>query len=165
MGDYSEYVTNPKDDEWIKALTEKLGEAAQEEGWGNFKKVNYLLEFVQSMEYTEDKVTTGYDQYPRYPIETLVNQGGDCEDTSILFASIREMGYEVVSLKMEDDKHMAVGVSISQNLVDSWDRPYPLTYYQKEESIYAYCETTGVGWKLGQMPDDLSGKAKIIDIY
>jgi hypothetical protein len=68
------------------------------------------------LEYTSDLVTEGYDEYPRYPIETLVDKGGDCEDTAILAASIiRGMGYGVVLLvfpKTADSPgHCAVGVA------------------------------------------------------
>jgi len=168
-GDYSEYVLNTKDDELMEDLANLFLEEAEKKGWDDSYLVPFVLSFVQSMPYTSDDVTTGYDEYPRYPIETIVDEGGDCEDTSILFVSIvREMKYGVALLLLEEDQHMAAGVEISQDFVDNWNdwaKGYSLTYYILNDKIYAYCETTAEGWKLGQMPDDLVGTAEIIDVF
>jgi competence protein ComEC len=94
---YSVYVTHPLDDPYIDRLVEKIKNAAQQEGYTAYQTVEFAAAFVQSLPYTVDSVTTPYDEYPRYPIETLVDKGGDCEDTSILLASIIDkIGYGVV---------------------------------------------------------------------
>ena len=164
---YREYVLDPLDDEWMGGIANLFSQEAEEEGWEEWETVSFVLSFVQSMPYTSDEVTTGYDEYPRYPVETIVDGGGDCEDTSILFASIvREMGYGVVLLELSEDDHMAAGVLVSRESVDNWRGDYPLTYYTTQDNkIYAYCETTGQGWELGHKPDDLiSESARIIDV-
>jgi hypothetical protein len=163
---YGEYIDNPADDEWVNNLASILENSAKKEGWGEFKTVSFVLAFVQSWPYTSDEVTSGYDEYPRYPIETIVDGGGDCEDTAILFSSlVRGMGYGTVLLRLEDDVHMAVGVSISQNIVNSWSQNYSLSYYTSNGNIYAYCETTGEGWELGHQPEDLkSTSATLIPV-
>ena len=147
-------------------LITMLENLAEKQGWGDFDTVSFALSFVQSLPYTSDVVTTSYDEYPRYPVETIVDGGGDCEDTSVLFSSIvRGMGYGTVLLKLEEDKHMAVGVLISQNIVNNWNQNYSLTYYTSNGKIYAYCETTGEGWELGHKPEDLkSTTATIISV-
>lgn len=50
-------------------------------------------------------------EYPKYPVETLV-EGGDCEDKSILLAAIlRAMGYRTALLVFSGNPgHIAVGV-------------------------------------------------------
>ncbi len=163
---YNEYVDNPADDEWMDHLAGLFENVAENEGWGEFRTVSFALAFVQGMPYTSDEVTTGYDEYPRYPVETIIDGGGDCEDTSILFASIvRGMGYGTVLLYLGEDEHMAVGVMISQGIVDDWDRGYALTYYTSNGKIYAYCETTGEGWELGHKPGNLkSTTAQLIEL-
>lgn len=169
-GGYDEYVLNPEDDLWMKNLADLFTEEAEAKGWYEpYYIISFVLSFVQSMPYTSDDVTTGYDEYPRYPVETIV-KGGDCEDTSILFASIvREMGYGAALLLLDEDGHMAAGVLISQYLIDNWDAnyPYELTYYTDTASgkKYAYCETTERGWELGEMPGELVGKAVILDVF
>ena len=164
---YQEYVLNSSDDKSMKKVADGLGELAEGQEWGEWETLSFVLSFVQSMPYTSDKVTTRYDNYPRYPIETFVDGGGDCEDTAILFSSIvREMGYGVALLLLKADHHMAVGVSISQAMVDNWHQGYGITYYNHDGEIYAYCETTGEGWELGHMPEDLvSQSAQIIDVF
>lgn len=102
----------------------------------------------------EEYVLNPYDDESRTPL--------------ILFASIvREMGYGVVLLELEQDSHMAAGVRISQNVVDNWQHDYPLSYYTTPKGkIYAYCETTGDGWELGHKPEELtSSTARVIDVF
>ena len=165
---YEAYVLDPLDDEWVNHVAGLFQEQAEQQQWAEWETVSFVLAFVQSMPYTSDEVTSGYDEYPRYPLETIVDGGGDCEDTSILFASIvREMGYGVVLLNLKEDRHIAVGVRISPDLVDDWQGRYLLTYYSlQDREIYAYCETTGEGWELGHKPDKFrSPTAEIIDIF
>jgi hypothetical protein len=101
-----------------------------------------IVAFVQSLPYFQDNISTGYDEYPRYPIETLVDNGGDCEDTAILTAALlKEMNYDVVLIRLPT--HMAVGVTCS----GCSGRSY--TYNDKQ---YFYLETTGNNWKVGQIP-------------
>ena len=156
--DYKEYVDNPADDQWMAHLAGVLENAARGEGWDGLERVDFVLAFVQGWPYTPDNVIPKYkyDEYPRYPIETIVDGGGDCEDTSILFAPLmKALGYEVVLLLLEEDRHMAVGVEIPQSVVEGWSRGYPLTYYSYAGRLYAYCETTGGGWRVGQRPEGL----------
>lgn len=164
---YSEYVDNPTDDNWMNRLGSQFENLAENKGWGDFDTVSFTLSFVQSWPYTSDDVTTSYDEYPRYPVETIVDGGGDCEDTSILFSSIvRGMGYGTVLLKLSEDNHMAVGVKISENIINNWNQSYSITHYTTDNGIiYAYCETTGEGWELGHKPEDLkSTTASLISV-
>jgi hypothetical protein len=53
------------------------------------------------------------DEYWRFPVETLYDETGDCEDTSFLFASVAEaMGYDAVILMLPG--HAAVGIASDQ---------------------------------------------------
>ena len=141
---YSVYVTHPLDDAYIDTLVEKMKNAAQRAHFTELQTVEFAAAFVQSLPYTIDSVTSPYDEYPRYPAETLVDNGGDCEDTSILLASILDkMGYGVVLLNPPN--HMAVGVKISGNISG--------TCWQYEGDNYYYIETTGLNWRIGQLPE------------
>ena len=150
---YSVYVTHPLDDIYIEHLTEKIQKAAQEAGFSEYETVEFAASFVQSLPYTADSLTTPYDEYPRYPIETLVDKGGDCEDTSILLASIIDkMGYGVVLIELPD--HCAVGVKGGENAYG--------TYWEYEGSKYYYIETTGKGWGIGQLPEEYENMSAAI---
>ena len=154
--DYSVYVTNQLDDYYITALVDRFKEAARKHNLSDYQMVDFAVSFVQNLEYVPDNVNTGYDEYPRYPLETLVDRGGDCEDTSILLASIlHEMGYGVVLLALPD--HMAVGVKGAENLSGA--------YWEYEGSRYYYVETTGTGWQIGKIPVEYGGaQARILPL-
>ncbi len=148
--DYSVYVTHPEDDSHLEMLVEEIEEAAISEGFDEWETVNFAVSFVQSLPYTSDSVTTPYDEYPRYPIETLVDNGGDCEDTSILMAAIlHEMGYGVVLLSLPG--HWAVGILGGEG-IDG-------TYWEHNGKKYFYLETTGQGWQIGELPPKFQGEA------
>lgn len=148
--DYSVYVTDPLDDSFIDEMVAEFEEAAQEEGYSDFETVNFTVAFVQSLPYTSDAVTTSYDEYPRYPIETLVDNGGDCEDTSILMAAIlKAMGYGVILINPPG--HMAVGVLGGEVIYG--------TYWEHDGEKYFYLETTGSGWEIGEIPSEYEGES------
>ena len=154
--DYSIYVTHPMDDEYIDTIIDKIEEAAADKGYDEMETVNFAVSFVQSLPYAVDSVTTPYDEYPRYPIETLVDNGGDCEDTSILMAAIlNEMGYGMVLLSLPN--HMAVGVLGDESMSGS--------YFPHNDGKYYYLETTGSGWAIGELPSEYTEEsATIYDI-
>jgi hypothetical protein len=148
------YLTTTQDS-YIGMLAQKLNETTTDLGYNSYDKVSFVLAFVQSLPYTSDNVTQGYNEYPRFPIETLVDGGGDCEDTSILFATITLiMGYGTVYINPTN--HYAVGI-LGDNLKGTyWE--YPEDSGQK----YYYCETTGDGFRIGQIPDTYNGASAYI---
>ncbi len=131
-------------DIYIKALAEKLNQTATELGYNSYETISFVLAFVQSLPYTSDSVTSGFDEYPRFPVETLVDGGGDCEDTAILFATITLiLHYGTVYLNPPN--HCAVGI-LGNGLPG-----YYLSYHNQ---TYYYCETTGNGFEIGEMPKE-----------
>jgi hypothetical protein len=151
---YSVYATHPMDDAYLDELVAEIGETAQAEGFTERQTAEFAIAFVQSLPYSADSVTTPFDEYPRYPIETLVDMGGDCEDTSILLASLLDrMGHGVVFLIFAGTEtaegHAAIGVAgIAGSLG---------TYWEYAGSRYYYLETTGTGWAIGEAPPEHSG--------
>jgi hypothetical protein len=143
IDNYALYATNPYDDEFLAGVVNALEQAAQNANYGARATVDFVISFVQHIPYTIDSVTTGYDNYPRYPIETLI-EGGDCEDTSILTAALlRQIGYDVVLLIFRDPPHAAVG---------AYCVGCPGTYWEYGGRRYFYLETTAPGWQIGQAP-------------
>ncbi|MGE5575335.1 MAG: hypothetical protein ACM3UL_04295 [Ignavibacteria bacterium] len=142
-------------DAYVKTLAQQLNETAKKLGFNSFDTVSFALAFVQSLPYTSDSVTTGRDEYPRFPIETLVDDGGDCEDTSILFATITIlMGYGTVYINPPD--HYAVGI-LGNNLPGTY-----WTYPEGSNRTYYYCETTGNNFMIGDLPDEFKGQSAYI---
>jgi len=148
------YLTTTKD-YYLQAISEKLNETAAKEGFSSFEEVSFVLAFVQSLPYTSDSVTSGYDEYPRFPIETLVDGGGDCEDTAILFATFTLiMNYGTVYINPPE--HLAVGV-LGKDL--------PGSYFTFNNQRHYYCETTGDGFEIGEIPSEFENEeANIFEI-
>ena len=141
VGDYDYLVTTQ--DSYVEIVADKLHETTVKKGYEAYDEVSFILAFVQSLPYTSDSVTTKYDEYPRFPIETLVDGGGDCEDTSILFATIvLILDYDAIFVSLPT--HVAVGV---------WGTDLNGYYYTYSGRTYYYCETTGENWKIGGLPD------------
>jgi hypothetical protein len=138
---YSFLVTTQ--DDYVIQVANKLHEVAVQEGFGAYDEVSFVLAFVQSLPYTSDSVTAGYDEYPRFPIETLVDYGGDCEDTSILFATlVLILDYDAIFTSPPN--HSAVGV---------WGTNLHGYYWTYNGRTYYYCETTGNNFRIGDIPN------------
>lgn len=154
--DYTVYVTNPADDLYLDNLVNKFQEARVSNGLSQNQMVEMVVSFVQSIPYVDDIVGTGQEEYPKYPIETLYEQSGDCEDKSILMASLLEkLGYSVVLLVLPN--HMAVGVKGDSSL--------PGTYITYQGERYYYLETTSEDWEIGDVPSEVvDSKAKILPL-
>ncbi len=130
-------------DSFMQTLAQKLNETGTQMGYSSYDQVNFVLSFVQSIPYAFDNVSTGYQVYQRFPVETLVDNTGDCKSHSILFATLTLlMDYGTVFISPPD--HLAVGV-LGNNLGGS--------YWTYNNQTYYYCETTGAGFKIGQLPD------------
>jgi hypothetical protein len=137
----------------MQTLAEKLNDTAMQEGYSSNDQVNFVLAFVQSIPYKTDNVSTGYQDYPRFPIETLVDNVGDCKSHSILFATIMLIiGYGTIFINPPD--HLAVGI-LGNNLQGA--------YFPYDNKTYYYCETTGVGFKIGDLPDQF--KDQTANVY
>jgi len=148
---YNSY-TNRDRAKWVEMLAEGVNVAkpiaaefrkiSEKNNWTAEQTANFVLSFVQCLPYTVDNVSTGVDEFPRYATETLVAGGGDCEDTTILAGGIfLVLGYDLVCLNPEG--HLAIGVK----------GKFPGFYFEHNRKRYHYSETTGTGWKIGDMPE------------
>ena len=134
-------------DSYVREVANYLVRVSTESSLQPYDLLSNMLAFSQSLPYTPDSVTTGFDEYPRFPIETLAADGGDCEDTAILFATLVQLaGHGAVLLA--PPSHMAVGVAGTD---------LPGTFYEFEQRKYYFAETTGIGFEIGQLPSEYSG--------
>lgn len=123
----------------------------QRREWSKQDRVDFVLSFVQSLPYTHDDVTTGYDEFRRYAIETLIEGGGDCEDTTILVAAIlRGLGEKTALIFTPG--HIVLGVS--GDFTGASVTHGGTTYY--------YCETTGTGWGVGVLPPSFNTQVESV---
>jgi ribosomal protein L40E len=143
-------------DTYIQTIAQKLNQTANDMGYNSYDQVNFVLAFVQSIPYKTDNESTPYQVYPRFPVETLVDDVGDCKAHSALFATLTlYLGYGTIYINPPN--HLAVGV-LGNNLDGA--------YWTYNNKTYYYCETTGAGFKIGQLPDQFIGvKANVDPIY
>jgi len=138
------------DDQYIGFVATKLEEYAY--GHDSLWKAGLILSFVQSTEYVTDTVSRGQDEFWKYPVETLYDMNGDCEDTSFLFATIaKKMGYECCTMIFSD--HMAAGI-----VVDGCSG----YYYDYDSKHYYYCETTSDTWEVGHEPSNTYKQNRVV---
>ncbi|QAU11327.1 hypothetical protein EKH57_00060 (plasmid) [Halorubrum sp. BOL3-1] len=108
-----------------------------------------IIEFVQSLDYTLDIDDTGHMAYPKYPIETLRHQQGDCEDGTILLGSLlHTLGYDIALLTMPAEHHMVLGVALDTHSGAS---------VSHDGAEYYLLETTASGWEPGDLPAQYAG--------
>ncbi len=103
----------------------------------------------------------------KFPVETIVENQGDCDLFSFVAASIMMAGgLDVVLLYYENAEHMNVGVSLSHVPADARTT---VTYFSHSGQRYYVAETTGgnweSGWRVGEFPDSLEGiSAEVITL-
>ena len=145
------HINDVKDSEFLAYTSPEIVDMVKvmrkdTEHFSDLQMANFVLRFVQEgLTYTSDSSGKGMDGYWKYPFETLFNNIGDCEDKTILYASLmKAMGYDVALLLYNN--HMAVGIGMPSGT--------PGKCYEVGGISYYYCETTVPGWTLGGMPED-----------
>lgn len=118
-----------------------------------------LLSFVQdqqislSMRYYTPE--SRMSEESKYPVETLVEMGGDCKGHTILYASLlKAAGYEVIILTTSD--HTLAGVHLTDPPSrGTQENVWSIAHNGKK---YYFAETTSYGWRVGDLPEDLQDK-------
>ena len=161
--DMLKFVTS--DDKVVVDLSDKLLSISKNENYDSVNTINFILRFVQeNIEYIYDNISKNVAEYWRYPVETLVEKKGDCEDSSVLFASILDsLNYDVALLFYtwpegnQNFGHLAVGIHL--------DGDHGSYIEDNAGKRYFYCETTSSQYVIGQLPPEIKDKPdKIIYI-
>ncbi|MEM3730196.1 MAG: hypothetical protein QW667_04725 [Candidatus Bathyarchaeia archaeon] len=103
----------------------------------------------------------------KYPIETIVENTGDCDLFSFVAASIMKAGgLDVVLLDYESQAHMNVGVSLSHMPYHTREQA---SYVKYNDTYYFIAECTGgaweSSWRVGECPENLkNAEVKIITL-
>ncbi len=136
---YAVYSYESKDHPFIDGFSKALKMEAAEKGLNNWETIGFVTAFVQDLSYVRES-----GEYPKFPVETLADKGGDCEDSSILLATLLDrMGYDV--LLVNPPGHMAVALACKNCTGPA---------YEKDGRKYYYIETTGSGFDVGEIPKE-----------
>lgn len=111
--------------------------------------VNGVLMIIHQIQYSESDA--------KYPVETIVENTGDCDVLSYMAASIiMAGGLEVILIYYESQAHMNVGVKLAH---PPQDARYTVRYVIYNGARYYICECTGDdwrnGWRIGECPPEL----------
>jgi hypothetical protein len=147
-------------EEFGKGLVQSL----QKRGLNKQERSIAIIHFVQqSIRYQPD-----LQGEFKYPIETLYQGYGDCEDLAILTCMLLQSnGSSSVLLVLDEDNHVAVGVPIEEfGFSEQEARANSLQVFEAEiddrKMIYLYVETTDKDWKITNYYPLLSQTAEII---
>ncbi len=153
IGDFSKFVTPNV----FKSIAENIQNVTRNDPYGNEVFANAVLKIVQQIPYNKTSV--------KFPIETMVDNSGDCDTLSLLAASIMKAGgLDVVLFLYENSpiSHMNVGVHLLNDPIYRGLKPF---YYEYDDKKYFTAETVGKNWKVGDQPQSYtSTEPKIISL-
>lgn len=149
------------DDQIITQIVESIKNQTNEEE----ELANALLDFVQ---YKNISLSVRY--YPttelKYPIETLVEMGGDCDAHSFLYATLmKAAGFEGLLLLSKEPvdgslRHVATAIHLASPPKHSLSE-YDDKVITLEEKEYYFAETTSWNYRVGDYPTRLEN----VDFY
>lgn len=161
----TEFMQTDSEHDAFSAIMSQLKTSAPE---GEEAQVNYLMGFVQNLDdgntYKTDTDARGHPtEYWSFPMETLFNKGGDCEDLAMLFMAIcinffDEMDTALVLFWGDDDVEGHAMAALAMSAPPSgMDQNMDLDYVV-EGTPYYVCETTSNNpwWKPGRISSPYS---------
>ena len=125
---YRSMVNDPAQEDFYRTLAGGFKTIKNSNGLSDDEYLELITTFVQSLRYE-----TLTDNPAKFPIETVVDGSGDCDDKSLLLAGLlsRE-GYRVALMSFGPEAHMAVGVAADD--------------YLYKNTNYTYIETTNISF-------------------
>ncbi|MCX6683495.1 MAG: hypothetical protein NTZ37_02015 [Methanoregula sp.] len=135
---YRAMIQDPAQDSTYTALLAAADKIRLRQKLSDDEYLELITVYIQSLRYETR------EQNPvKFPVETVVDNAGDCDDKSLLLAGLlsRE-GYPVALLLFGPESHMAVGVGSDD--------------YHYKNTGYAFVETTNYSF-IGVPTDKLGG--------
>ena len=139
---YGDYVTDPLDDPTIEDYAVALWNRG---GQDESEFIHEALAFVQgAIHYQADPPGT---EHPLYPLETLADGDGDCEDTAILFVSLlqaMDIQCKLAFVDTNDDgtpDHVLAFVAVPNWMVSELECAGDVTILEWDNRAFALAET------------------------
>ncbi len=157
-GDYVGFVDAELDDDVVNAVASRVRALTDTNHLDRLAEIHLAMAFTLSIAYASDQVDYG-GEYPKFPVETLVDKRGDCEDHAILCGAVlHRLGHRVglVLMETEGSGHAALAVE-SPEPIEGVAFPVPafgcdMFYCEVTPSKQTTETTTGVQWWLGMKP-------------
>lgn len=157
---------NPARLNCTRQVADYVTRTVQDAGYPELDKLQFALDFAQepNIKYMLDEQSWGIEcakEYMRFPEEVLFDKEGDCDCKSSLTAALFLcMGYKVIFLLSAKLKHAAIGVECRDELwIQQIQTQHPEDVVLMHNGTrYLYCETTGNGFRIGQIKENESIK-------
>ena len=128
---------------------------------GAIPEINNVLAFAQRFRYVFDHEDKGVREYPKFPLETMIEDRGDCEDHAILAAAcLVRLGYDARLVSLAYDAgpgHMALAVAGAEEMPDGFALSDPASgrkfYYCEVTSDGATRSPDAISFRIGELPE------------
>lgn len=150
-----ELTESCKNNTKVHKVLQYIFEKSKEAGLGELDKMQFILDFAQipniSYEYDNKCEEIGCPrEYARYPDETMFDGRGDCDCKAALAAILfREAGYKTAYLTTSS--HAAIAVAFKNKSASDLVSMADQSLVTKDGYMYFFCETTGDGFKIGDL--------------
>ncbi|MBS1686303.1 MAG: hypothetical protein JSS76_16290 [Bacteroidetes bacterium] len=139
---YYSYIREDKFCPYMEDIRKPLEGIAQDEHFSDRDLAECVLAWTQSIPYEKDP--PGPREFIRFPILTLLDNRGDCEDHALLFScTMASLGKPSCLIVIPGQTHMAAGVAL-----DEWDGPY---FTGPSGRHYVFAEATWPNTPLGKV--------------
>ncbi|MCR5568481.1 MAG: hypothetical protein K6G31_04320 [Paludibacteraceae bacterium] len=158
----------------LKKIAEYIRHTIASEKLNKADALQFILDFVQepNIKYQYDSESSAIGnpkQYVRFPDETLYDKVGDCDCKTMLASQLfKECGFDTLFLISTTYQHAALAVACDQELLDLLNNARVNATKLVHNGVeYLFCETTGDGFKVGQIVDgeDVAQFDLIIPIF
>lgn len=143
------------DNRQVHRVLSYMDKMSRTEYLSEMERMQFILDFVQkpniSYEYDEKCEEIGNPrEYARFPDETMYDCRGDCDCKAVLAAILfREAGYKTAYVTTPD--HAAVAVAFKNELASELVEMANQSLVTKDGYMYFFCETTGDGFRIGDL--------------
>jgi hypothetical protein len=135
---YRAMIEDPAQNSLYDSLLAETDRIRLQQNLSDDEYLELMVAYTQSLRYE-----TREQNPAKFPVETVVDRSGDCDDRSLLLAGLLSgEGYTVSLLLFGPESHMAVGVGSSD--------------YQYKNTGFAFIETTNYSF-IGVPTDTLEG--------
>lgn len=168
---FVQFVNAELGDEVVLTLASRLRQLVLEHGFDRLAEIHLTMAFTLSIAYASDDKEYDYE-YPKFPVETVVEKRGDCEDHAILCgALLHTLGHRCGLVLMSIEE----GIGHAALVVEAPEPVEGVSFYVREMGTHMfYCEvtpggsttqtTTAVQWWLGMEPPPQAHNFRIFPI-
>lgn len=148
----------------IKYITKYINDTINKNNLTPLDKIQFTLDFIQEpnirfVKNKDAKATNYYENYIRYPNETLYDKEGDCNSKSLLAAVMfHTMGFNVMYLASRKYEHAAIGIEIPKSDIQNgwYGSNIENLLFTENGKSYIFCETTGDFFRIGRTINGMS---------